>query len=342
MTKTLDYKLIHKWLKNGNIDTLYAAYRSYYPNVESMLQDVIEIDPELEPTVFDWCLKNGKHVGHFLEVSSAKQHMQKKQPFVLYGTAGTGKTTIAKQIALELGYHLIIIDASGKDMPAFPHSEKSITGEKLAVLFDEADRGTAKFYERVLELSKKKGDIVKWAIPVIFTVNFYNKFKLKVDAVYKIEINALPPDTIASILYAKAKDLNLPADMAERIDNIACECKGDVRQALNVLEHGNLIIDKDIEPMDVADVILTKQPKEAAELVSENYKSIGFVSMILSVNIHGDFAQNVMDYRVLATVDKLKYKINKDIISSLISVIDKHKKVKLSFPRSYKLKSDEK
>ncbi len=346
-SQEIDCKTILAWLNDGGISEIINKCKKIYSCDELIFSKILEINQDFRPNIDDYCLANNKHVGHFSQISEAKNLFNKRIPFVLVGSPGTGKTTIARQIARESDHHLVEVNASDVVKDDLPRGNRTITGKKLALLLDEADRGTRSFQESVMSLSKleKSSDEKKnrvWPYPIIFTANFAEKFKIKADIIQKIEIKPLEHGEIASILIDRAKKMGLGVESCDRIYEIASSCKGDVRMAINAIDHGNIIVQEEIDAMKIATAMFTINPDEIAELVENNYDKITFLSMIASTNLQAPFSRNVLDNQVLCVVDRLKFTINKVIIASLLSILQKFPKVKLSYPKSYKIKENEK
>lgn len=164
-----------------------------------------------------------------------------KKALLIYGPPGSGKTTMVKVLAKELGYDLIELNASDKrDQTALNRivgnaaSSKTLFGYKKIILLDEADNihGKEDFggAKALLEIIKNTQN------PIILTANSYWEVSQAIRENCKlVQFKRLQSRTV----FARLKEIAF----AEGIDadekillKIAEQSGGDMRAAINDLD----------------------------------------------------------------------------------------------------------
>jgi replication factor C large subunit len=166
----------------------------------------------------------------------------KKKALLLFGPTGTGKTSITKAIADQLGMELVEVNASDKRnadsiktilMPAV--QQMSLFGQKKLILVDEVDglsgqqdRGGVSAINDVIKESK---------FPILLTANDAYADKLK-SLRRDCELIELKPLTTEEIS-AKLKEIALKEGVScepQALQILAASANGDLRAAINDLQ----------------------------------------------------------------------------------------------------------
>lgn len=99
---------------------------------------------------------------------------QKKKALILWGHVGTGKTTLAYQIAEKFNYNIVEFNASDlrnkEFMQRLQNLSQQNTFEPTLLLLEEIDTTEAR-------ISELKSIIEKTQKPIILTSNYYNKIQ---------------------------------------------------------------------------------------------------------------------------------------------------------------------
>ncbi|KYC45660.1 MAG: Replication factor C large subunit [Candidatus Methanofastidiosum methylothiophilum] len=164
-----------------------------------------------------------------------------KKALLIYGPPGSGKTTMVKVLAKELGYDLIELNASDKrDQNALNRiagnaaSSKTLFGYKKIILLDEADNihGKEDFggAKALLEIIKNTQN------PIILTANSYWEVSQAIrDNCKLVQFKRLQSRTIFSRLKEIATSEGIEAD-DDVLMKIAEQSSGDMRAAINDLD----------------------------------------------------------------------------------------------------------
>jgi replication factor C large subunit len=167
--------------------------------------------------------------------------ISRKRAILLYGPAGTGKTTLAHTFANELNFEILELNASDLrnraklDEVMKPAStQKSLFNQGKLILVDEVDGVTSTEYGGVAELIAL---IEKTKCPVIITCNdiWQNKFSMlrnKCEMVAVKELSYLATLEIVKNI-VKLEKKALPENI---IKEISAKSRGDLRAALNDLQ----------------------------------------------------------------------------------------------------------
>lgn len=173
-------------------------------------------------------------------VTSFENGIAKKKAVLLYGPAGTGKTSLAHVLASELGYEIFELNSSDLrnrqklDQVLKPSSlQKSLFSKGKIILVDEVDGVTTTDYGGLAELVVL---IEKTKFPVVITCNdvWQNKFGLLRSKCEMVPIKEIPYTTILELLKTILKLENKLAK-EDLLKEIAAKSRGDLRAALNDL-----------------------------------------------------------------------------------------------------------
>src|SRR3989338_2209541 len=254
-------------------------------------------------------------VGQAKAVEIIKKFLEefpKKKALVLYGPAGTGKTSIVLAAAKENNYEIMELNSSDLrnrqklEETLKPASEqKSLFKKSKIILMDEVDGVTGTDIGGIPELVRV---IQTTRFPIIMTCNDVWQSKLSPVREKSIIIELKPLDlgTIVSVLAQVAEKENVKKD-SQFFKQIAIKSQGDLRAALNDLQSylsGEDIFVDITEKRDVEDTIfniLRKILKERGEsFFTFSFsatcaktdtivpKSRGFSSIIIDFSLTGD------------------------------------------------------
>lgn len=164
-----------------------------------------------------------------------------KKAALLYGPAGTGKTSLAYALAQETGSEILELNAS--DLRNREQLEKilkpateqqSLTAKNKIILVDEVDGISIADRGGLPELLSL---IEKTHFPMVITANdiWQQKFNLLRQKAELIQLKNLPYSIIFSIIrdVSEKEGLEIPL---ETLKSIAIKARGDVRAALNDLQ----------------------------------------------------------------------------------------------------------
>ncbi len=167
---------------------------------------------------------------------------EKQKPILLWGPAGTGKTSVAHALAKE--YELQLVELNASEMRDKASIERIVNGAMLSsqlfgkgkiIFIDDADAMATK---------EDRGGITALAsilknvnAPVLLTAGNYWDRKIAPlrTEVHALEMKRISPGAIASLLKEVAKKEKIELSEKE-INEIAKNSEGDVRSALNDLE----------------------------------------------------------------------------------------------------------
>ncbi|MBX4212305.1 replication factor C large subunit [Candidatus Pacearchaeota archaeon] len=197
------------------------------------------------------------------EVKDFLKNFPKKKALVLYGPAGTGKTSLALAVARENNLEILELNSSDLrnrmklEQILKPASEQmSLFKKSKIILMDEVDGVTGSDIGGIPELVRV---ITVSRYPIIMTCNDAWQSKLSpVRAKSKmVEMKALDRTAIARILQNVAEKEDIKKDPTF-FSQIATKAQGDVRAALNDLQSyfsgENVLVDI-TEKRDVEDTI---------------------------------------------------------------------------------------
>jgi replication factor C large subunit len=174
-------------------------------------------------------------------IHSFEKGISKKKAVLLFGPAGTGKTTLAHVFANEMDYEIFELNASDLrnraklDEVLKPSTlQHSLFKKGKIILVDEVDGVTSTEYGGLAELIAL---IEKTKFPIIITCNdvWQNKFSLLRSKCELIQIKELPYPVVLEIIktIAKLENAFIPENI---IKEISAKSRGDLRAALNDLQ----------------------------------------------------------------------------------------------------------
>lgn len=164
----------------------------------------------------------------------------KKKAILLYGPAGTGKTSLAHALANEKAYELFELNASDlrnrqklEEVLKPSTMQKSLFSKGKILLIDEVDGVTATDYGGLAELIVL---IEKTKFPVVITCNnvWQNKFSLLRNKCELVGLKELPYNVVLDLLNSVLRQENKLV-REEVVREIAMKSLGDLRAALNDL-----------------------------------------------------------------------------------------------------------
>lgn len=170
-----------------------------------------------------------------------KEGKKDKEPLLLHGPPGSGKTATVEAIASEYGWNILEMNASDtrnkeniRRMMGEASQTKTLTGKKRLLLIDEVDGLYRQDHGGTREINK----IIKETnFPVILTANdaYNQKIKSIRGNCKMIKVKKVHPSTIAKLLHRIVKEKDVEADK-ETLKEIAKKSDGDVRGAINDLQ----------------------------------------------------------------------------------------------------------
>ncbi len=167
--------------------------------------------------------------------------LSQKNALLLYGPAGTGKTTLAMVLAKEMSYELFELNASDLrnrlklDEVLKPSTlQGSLFAKGKIILVDEVDGVTSTEYGGLTELIAL---IEKTKFPIIITANdiWQNKFALLRKKCELVQLKDIPYREVVDFLIKIIAKENKKVD-EELIKGIAIKTKGDLRAAVNDIQ----------------------------------------------------------------------------------------------------------
>jgi len=169
-----------------------------------------------------------------------------KKAVILYGPAGTGKTSLAYALARENNCEILELNASDLrnreqlEKVLKPATEQqSLSGKNKLILVDEADGLSTADRGGLPEILTL---IEKTKFPMIITANniWQQKFNLLRKKAELIPMKALNYKIVHSLLQEIAKKETIPIS-SEILTSIAIKSRGDMRAALNDLQTVHLV-----------------------------------------------------------------------------------------------------
>lgn len=269
-------------------------------------------------------------VGQEKAVEEAKKFLQdfpKKRGLLIYGPAGTGKTSLAIAIAKENGYEIFELNSSDLRNKAKleqvlkPASEqRSLFKVGKIILMDEVDGVTGTDIGGIPELMRV---LENTKIPVVMTCNDAWQSKLApVRASSKlIEMKALPINMMNSILHKIGQKENINKETLF-YQKIAIKSQGDLRAALNDLQahaYSDPILVNAEEKRDVEESIfnilrrLFKERRDFLDLFDSSKLSLDEILLWIEENLPREYKNEALikAYHYLGNADIFRGRIYK-------------------------------
>ncbi len=212
---------------------------------------------ELKTTIGSWIVKND--IPHLL----------------LYGKAGTGKTTLAKLITQNIDCDMMYINASDENgIDTIRDKVKSFASTSTfrplkVVILDESDYLTINAQASLRNIIETFSAKTRFILTCNYVERIIEPLQSRCQA-FKIETLSKPDIArhIAYILNTEEVKFN-PKDLAEIINNYY----PDIRKIINVTQQhnidGELMINKIDTKFDISDVVKLIQSKDAFRLVRQ-------------------------------------------------------------------------
>ncbi len=262
------------------------------------------------------------------EVKNFLEYFPNKKALILYGPAGTGKTSMVLAAANESDLEILELNASDlRNRQSLEEKLKPATEQKALfkkgkiILMDEVDGVTGTDIGGIPELVKL---INSTRFPVIMTCNDVWQSKLApVRAKSKlVEFKPISIAGIISYLASVAKFEELDKDLLF-FRKLATKAQGDLRAAINDLESYSLAEDLDVDEKDKRDIEenifnilsrLFKERKDFLDLFEKSSLSLDQIFLWIEENIPREYKDKVLAraYYALANADIFRGRIYKN------------------------------
>lgn len=262
------------------------------------------------------------------EVKNFLKEFPKKKALILYGPAGTGKTSLALAAAKENDLDVLELNSSDlrnraklEEVLRPATLQKSLFKKGKILLVDEVDGVTGTDIGGVQELIRL---IEITRHPMIMTCNdvWQSKLSQLRQKCKLVEMKSLPSNIILELLKKTAEKEGLKHDLSF-LNKIAIKSQGDIRAALNDLqsyaEGDNILVDT-TEKRDVEEsifIILKKLFKERSpflDLFDSTKMSLDEILLWLEENIPKEYKNEALAkaYQALGKADVFRGRIYKN------------------------------
>lgn len=262
------------------------------------------------------------------EVKKFLSDFPKKKALILYGSAGTGKTSLALTAAKENDYEVLELNSSDLRNRAQleavlrPATEQQSLFKKGKILLvDEVDGVTGTDIGGIPELIRL---VETTRFPMIMTCNdvWQSKLSQLRQKCKLVEMKSLQTSTIFEILKKVAEKEQIKRD-SEFLNKIAIKSQGDIRAALNDLQSystsENLLVDT-TEKRDVEDNIFNilkkifKERQPFLDIFDSTKMSLDEILLWLEENIPKEYKNEALAkaYYALGNADIFRGRIYKN------------------------------
>jgi len=262
------------------------------------------------------------------EIKTFIKEFPKKKAMILYGTAGTGKTSLALAAAKENDYEVLELNSSDLRNRAQLEAvlkpatlQTSLFKKGKLLLVDEVDGVTGTDIGGIPELIKL---IETTKFPIIMTGNdvWQSKLSQLRQKCKLVEMKALQTTTIIEILKKVCEKEKIKRD-DDFLRKLAIKSQGDIRAALNDLQsysHSNDIQVDTTEKRDVEDNIFNilkkifKERQPFLELFETTKMSLDEILLWIEENIPKEYKNESLAkaYYALGKADVFRGRIYKN------------------------------
>jgi replication factor C large subunit len=257
--------------------------------------------------------------------------LSQKKAMLLYGPAGTGKTTLAHVVGNELNYEIFELNSSDLrnraklDEILKPSiQQKSLFSKGKIILVDEVDGVTTTDYGGLAELITL---IEKTKFPIIITCNdvWQNKFGMLRNKCELVPIKELSYSAVLDYIKLVSLKENRPIK-EDILREIAAKSRGDMRAALNDLQSVLILEPQDISQEEVGireksldifnalrEIFKTKANKDTLEIYDTVDMEMDQINLWLEENIPAEYKGEDLAraFEALSKADVFKGRIHR-------------------------------
>lgn len=259
------------------------------------------------------------------EVKIFLKEFPKKKALILYGPAGTGKTSLALTAAKENDLEILELNASDlrnrkklEEILSPASLQQSLFKKGKVIIMDEVDGVTGTDIGGLPELIRV---MLTTKFPIIMTCN--DVWQTKLSGLRQkcrlVEMRSLSISTIQQILIKVCEKENIKKDLSS-LNRIAIKSQGDVRAALNDLQSysvgDNILVDTE-EKRDVEENIFNilkkifKERSAFLDIYDSTKLSLDDILLWLEENIPKEYKNEALAkaYHALGNADLFRGRI---------------------------------
>ena len=255
-----------------------------------------------------------------------RKYILKKEPVLIYGKVGIGKTASVYALTNELDYEILEVNASDlrnkeqiQNIVINNLKQGSLFGKDKIVLIDEIDGINSEDRGGLSELIKELEDS-NYPIVIIANDPWDSKFSMLRKKCNLIEFNTLDASTITSILKDIIKKENLKLD-DNFLRQIAIKNRGDARAAINDLDLITLdnIIDVDEREKEetifniLRTIFKTKDIEKLRKVFDNSKEDLNEIFLWIDENLAKDYHEKDLEkaYYYLSKADIFRKRITR-------------------------------